>query len=117
MFPIWDRAITRFKLIFLMCAGVQNRPGFTDSLIGVGRWLASMARPIIVNIHHQENTMNKDQAKGRLEEAKGKMKEAAGKAVGNKELELKGKVQNISGKAQAGFGDLKNDLKKAGTKK
>jgi len=57
--------------------------------------------------------MNKDQVKGRMKEAEGKIKEVAGKAVGNKTLEDKGKVQNAVGKAQAGYGDLKRDLKKA----
>lgn len=56
--------------------------------------------------------MNKDQVKGRIKEAEGKVKEVAGKAVGNKTLEEKGKMQNAVGKAQAGYGDLKHDLKK-----
>jgi uncharacterized protein YjbJ (UPF0337 family) len=56
--------------------------------------------------------MNKDQAKGYIEEAKGKVKELAGKAVGNKELELKGKVQKISGKAEVGLGNIKAGMKK-----
>ena len=45
--------------------------------------------------------MNKDQTKGRIEEVKGKVKEITGQVVGDKELEAKGKVQNIGGKAQA----------------
>ncbi len=57
--------------------------------------------------------MNKDQAKGHLEEAKGKIKEVAGKLVGNDDLELKGKIQKSGGKVQATYGDLKNDLKDA----
>lgn len=57
--------------------------------------------------------MNKDQTKGRVEEAKGKVKEVAGKVVGNKDLEQKGIIQNLKGKAQAGFGDLKAAIKKA----
>lgn len=57
--------------------------------------------------------MNKDQSKGHIDEAKGKVKEVAGKLVGNKELELKGVVQNSGGKAQVAYGDLKADLKKA----
>jgi uncharacterized protein YjbJ (UPF0337 family) len=56
--------------------------------------------------------MNKDQVKGRVEEVKGKAKQVAGVVVGNKDLEHKGKVQNASGKAQAGLGDLKADAKK-----
>ena len=63
---------------------------------------------------HQEIAMNKDQVKGRYEESKGKVKEIAGSLVGNKDLELEGKVQNTGGKIQAGYGDLKEDVKKAG---
>ncbi len=55
--------------------------------------------------------MNKDQVKGRVEQAKGAGKERVGKAVGNKELEQKGKAQKIGGKVQAGYGDLKKDIK------
>jgi len=55
--------------------------------------------------------MNKDRVEGSLEQAKGKVKEVAGKVTGNKDLELKGKVQNIGGKIQAGCGDIKNDIK------
>ncbi len=57
--------------------------------------------------------MNKDQAKGRVKEVKGKVKEVAGKVTGNRELEQKGALQNAKGKVQAGFGDLKEDIKKA----
>ncbi|MBS1209668.1 MAG: CsbD-like protein [Proteobacteria bacterium] len=56
--------------------------------------------------------MNKDQAKGRLDEVKGKIKEAAGKVVGNDKLELRGKVQNAAGKVQATFGDAKAEIRK-----
>ncbi len=55
--------------------------------------------------------MNKDQVKGRITQGKGKAKMAAGKAVGNTDLELKGKLQNIAGKVRAGYGDLKEDNK------
>jgi uncharacterized protein YjbJ (UPF0337 family) len=57
--------------------------------------------------------MNKDQVKGRVEEAKGKVKEVTGKVFGNKEMEVKGNVQKNIGKAQAGVGDLKEDIKDA----
>jgi uncharacterized protein YjbJ (UPF0337 family) len=57
--------------------------------------------------------VNKDQVKGRVAKAKGTVKEIAGKAVGNKELETKGKVQKAFGNARAGYGDLKSDIKKA----
>lgn len=61
-------------------------------------------------------SINKDQVKGRVKEAEGKVKEAAGKLVGNEKLEAKGKVQQILGKAQAKFGDVKQDIKDAAKK-
>jgi uncharacterized protein YjbJ (UPF0337 family) len=54
---------------------------------------------------------NKDQVEGRIKEAKGKVKEVAGKLVGNESLEAKGKVQKTLGRAQAKFGDVKQDIK------
>jgi uncharacterized protein YjbJ (UPF0337 family) len=66
-----------------------------------------------LNIHFQENSMNKDQAKGRVEQVKGKVKAVAGELVGNKDLEQEGKVQELVGKVQAGYGDLKQELKKS----
>ena len=57
--------------------------------------------------------MNKDQTNGRVAEVKGKVKEVAGKIVGNKDLEQKGKIQNLAGKAQSAFGDAKADIKAA----
>ena len=57
--------------------------------------------------------MNKDQVKGRMEQAKGSVKEVAGKVVGNKKLEVEGQVDKVGGKAQATYGDLKEDVKDA----
>jgi uncharacterized protein YjbJ (UPF0337 family) len=56
--------------------------------------------------------MNKDQIKGRIEKAIGKVKEATGNIFGNKTLEQKGKIGKALGSVQAGYGDLKDDLKK-----
>jgi uncharacterized protein YjbJ (UPF0337 family) len=56
--------------------------------------------------------MHKDQVKGRLEKAKGKVKETVGKVTGKDTLEQKGKYQKAAGKFQAGYGDIKNDIKK-----
>lgn len=57
--------------------------------------------------------MSKDQIKGRVNEAKGKVKEVAGDLVGNDRLKAKGKVQKNLGKAQAKYGDVKQDVKDA----
>jgi uncharacterized protein YjbJ (UPF0337 family) len=58
-----------------------------------------------------ESNVNKDQVKGRVEEAKGKVKEVTGKVLDDKGMEIKGNVQKNLGKAQAGYGDLKKDIK------
>ena len=56
--------------------------------------------------------MDKHQVKGRVKEAEGKAKEITGKLVGNKSLEQRGKAEKTAGKIEAGYGDLKNDIKK-----
>ncbi len=56
-------------------------------------------------------SMNKDQGRGRVKEARGKIKEVAGKLMGNKDLQAKGNAQRVLGKAQAKFGDVKQDVK------
>jgi uncharacterized protein YjbJ (UPF0337 family) len=58
-----------------------------------------------------ETNINKDQVKGRVEEAKGKVKEVTGKILDDKGMQIEGNVQKNLGKAQAGFGDLKKDIK------
>ena len=57
--------------------------------------------------------MNKDQVEGREKEVAGKIKEVAGKLLGNKEMQVKGQVKTQLGKAQASYGDLKSNVKKA----
>jgi uncharacterized protein YjbJ (UPF0337 family) len=59
------------------------------------------------------NTMNKDQIEGRKKEITGKIKEVAGNIIGDKTMEAKGKLKKQVGKAQAGYGDVKADVKKA----
>src|SRR5450432_2929230 len=66
-----------------------------------------------IRFQEQVMSMNKDQAKGRVKEAEGKIKEVTGKLVGNERLEAKGNVEKIIGKAQAKFGDVKQDVKDA----
>jgi uncharacterized protein YjbJ (UPF0337 family) len=57
--------------------------------------------------------MNEDQIEGRIEESRGKVKKLAGKAVGNKNLEKEGRIQNAHGKAQAEFGDVREHIDKS----
>jgi uncharacterized protein YjbJ (UPF0337 family) len=49
--------------------------------------------------------------KGRIEE--GKAKEVTGRLMDNEDMELKGNLQKNVGKVKAGFGDLKEDIKKS----
>jgi uncharacterized protein YjbJ (UPF0337 family) len=60
---------------------------------------------------------NKDQVRGRIKEAKGKIKVVAGRLLGDKTLQAKGKSQNILGKAQAKFGDVKQRVKESSKKR
>lgn len=55
--------------------------------------------------------MNNDQLKGRIEQAKGKVKEVAGKVVGSDKLETEGRVDQVTGKTQATYGDAKEKAK------
>jgi uncharacterized protein YjbJ (UPF0337 family) len=57
--------------------------------------------------------MNKDQVKGRMEQAKGSVKEATGKVVRSKKLEAEGQIDKATGKTQATYGDVKEDVKDA----
>lgn len=54
--------------------------------------------------------MNKDQVKGRIKTAKGELKVIAGNAMGNERLAEKGKLEKIVGKAQARFGDIREEV-------
>jgi len=58
-----------------------------------------------------ESPVNKDQVKGRVDEAKGTVKEVTGKVLDDKGMEIEGNIQKNVGKAQAGYGDLKQDIK------
>jgi len=56
--------------------------------------------------------MNKDQVQGRATQAKGDIEEGAGKMVGNQKLQGEGLVDQAKGKAQAVYGDAKEQVKK-----
>jgi uncharacterized protein YjbJ (UPF0337 family) len=56
--------------------------------------------------------MNKDQVKGRMDEAAGKTKKVVGKVTQDESLKQKGRVQEVAGKARAGYGDAKSEWKK-----
>ena len=55
--------------------------------------------------------MNKHQVEGRTDQATGKIKEVAGRVVGNDKLESEGLADQVKGKAQAGYGDAKENVK------
>ena len=55
--------------------------------------------------------VNKDQIEGRVSETKGAVKEVTGKILDDKGMEIEGNLQKNLGKAQSGYGDLKQDIK------
>jgi uncharacterized protein YjbJ (UPF0337 family) len=57
--------------------------------------------------------INKDQVEGRVKEAAGKVQETAGKATGSRTQQAKGMAKKVGGAAQAGYGDVKEDLKES----
>jgi uncharacterized protein YjbJ (UPF0337 family) len=91
-------------------ASVQTEPAPGHEYSG-----AQCGVPAIFRHPFKEQAMssNKDQVKGRVKEAEGKVKELAGKVVGNESLEAKGKAEKILGRAQAKFGDVKQDVRDA----
>ncbi len=54
-----------------------------------------------------------DKAKGMMNEAAGNVKQGVGKAIGNKEMQAKGAVQERKGEAQQTVGKAKDSVKKA----
>jgi len=57
------------------------------------------------------SNINKDQIQGRVDETKGTIKEATGKMLDDKSMQIEGNIQKNLGKAQAGYGDIKKDIK------
>jgi uncharacterized protein YjbJ (UPF0337 family) len=54
--------------------------------------------------------VNKNQVKGRTKTVKGKTMEIAGKITGNEKLEQEGRIDQVSGKVESSYGDLKSDV-------
>lgn len=54
--------------------------------------------------------MESEHIKGAANKVAGKLKQAAGDAIGNKEMEVKGKLQEMKGTAQDAIGDAKDAL-------
>lgn len=57
--------------------------------------------------------MDKEHVKGAAKKAEGTLKEATGKAVGDKSLEMKGKMDKAEGEVRDKVGDVKDAVKKA----
>ena len=56
--------------------------------------------------------MNKDQLQGRVAQIKGDLKRIAGRATGNRRLQGDGVIDCARGKAQAGYGDVQERVRK-----
>jgi uncharacterized protein YjbJ (UPF0337 family) len=57
--------------------------------------------------------MDKEHVKGAAKKAEGTLKEATGKAVGDKSLEMKGKMDKAEGEVRDKVGDAKAAVDKA----
>ena len=57
--------------------------------------------------------MDKEHVKGAAKKAEGTLKEATGKAVGDKSLEMKGKMDKAEGEVRDKVGDAKDAVEKA----
>jgi uncharacterized protein YjbJ (UPF0337 family) len=57
--------------------------------------------------------MDKEHIKSATKKAEGTLKEATGKAVGDKSLEMKGKMDKAEGEVREKVGDAKDALDKA----
>jgi uncharacterized protein YjbJ (UPF0337 family) len=57
--------------------------------------------------------INKHQVSGRFKEVAGKVREVARRAAGSSREELKGNLKKNVGKAQARFGDVKEQIRKS----
>ncbi|KCZ91411.1 MULTISPECIES: CsbD family protein [Hyphomonas] len=56
--------------------------------------------------------MDKEHVKSATKKAEGTLKEATGKAVGDKSLEMKGKMDKAEGEVREKVGDAKDAVKK-----
>jgi len=56
--------------------------------------------------------MNRDQVQGRIAQVKGDLKQVAGRVTGNRRLQGDGLIDHARGKAQAGYGDVAERLRK-----
>jgi uncharacterized protein YjbJ (UPF0337 family) len=74
----------------------------------MARRIATISATGVINMG-----INKDQVAGRVKEAKGKVQEVAGRTVGSTKEEVKGNLNKNAGKAQAGLGDAKEQVKKS----
>jgi uncharacterized protein YjbJ (UPF0337 family) len=54
--------------------------------------------------------MNKEHVKSAAKKAEGTLKEAAGKAIGDKSLEMKGKLDKAKGEVREKVGDVKDKV-------
>lgn len=80
-----------------------------------GLWAGIMLSFCSLSVYAEDSKtiapMNKDQVDGRVEETKGAIKEVTGKVLDDKGMEVEGNIQKNVGKAQKGYGDLKQDIK------
>lgn len=86
----------------------RNKIGLTQLVVAVALIFCTFS--VNAQKSHVPAPMNKDQVDGRVGEAEGKVKEATGVILDDKEMQAEGNVQKNIGKAQKGYGDIKQDI-------
>lgn len=56
--------------------------------------------------------MDKEHIKGSIDKTKGAVKDAAGKVLGDKDMQVEGKMDKAKGEARKTVGDAKDAMKK-----
>ena len=86
----------------------RNKMEFTQLVVVIALTFCTFG--VYAQKSHVPAPINKDQVEGRAGEAEGKAKEATGVILDDKNMQTEGNVQKNVGKAQKGYGDLKQDI-------
>ena len=55
--------------------------------------------------------MDRNRTRGAAKQVKGTVRAGVGRLTGNRSMELKGRVERVAGRAQAGYGALKDEVR------
>jgi uncharacterized protein YjbJ (UPF0337 family) len=85
------------------------QPGLSQILADIHRSITPFK--MYVSNLFREDTMNKDELKGKAKDIVGGVQRHAGKLTGDKESEAKGAAKQVAGKVQNAWGNVKDAVK------